>query len=113
MFTQILNSGLSDEETYIVHRGAHTFALLNAFPYTTGHLMVLPYREIAGLEDLDGDETAELWATVTDAVVARQGGVPAGRGQRRASTSGAPPAGASASTSTSTSCRAGPATATS
>ena len=70
VFTQILNSGLPDEETYIVHRGEHTFALLNAFPYTTGHLMVLPYREISGLEDLDGDEAPELWATVTEAVVA-------------------------------------------
>lgn len=70
VFTQILNCGLPDEETYIVHRGAHTFALLNAFPYTTGHLMVLPYREVADLEELDAGETAELWATVTDAVVA-------------------------------------------
>ena len=53
VFTQILASGLPDEETNIVHRGTHTFAILNAFPYTTGHLMVLPYREIAGLEELD------------------------------------------------------------
>jgi ATP adenylyltransferase len=29
---------------------------------------VLPYREVADLEDLDADETAELWSTVTDAV---------------------------------------------
>ena len=48
VFTQILASGLPDEETNIVHRGTHTFAILNAFPYTTGHLMVLPYREIDG-----------------------------------------------------------------
>ena len=44
VFTQILASGLDDETTHIVHRGAHTFAILNAFPYTSGHLMVLPYR---------------------------------------------------------------------
>ena len=107
-------AGLPDEETYIVHRGERTFALLNAFPYTTGHLMVLPYREIAELEELDADEAAELWATVTDAVVAREGGVPA----RAGSTSGinlgragrrqhqrAPPRPRA--------CRAGPATATS
>lgn len=70
VFTQILDSGLPDEETYIVHRGARTFAILNAFPYTTGHLMVLPYREIAGLDELDAAETAELWTAVTDAVTA-------------------------------------------
>jgi ATP adenylyltransferase len=83
VFTEILESGLPDEETYILHRGTHTFALLNAFPYTTGHLMVLPYREIAGLEDLDREEAGELWAVVTDAVVAlkaayRPGGVNVG-----------------------------------
>jgi ATP adenylyltransferase len=69
VFTQILASGLPDEETYIVFRGTTVFALLNAFPYTTGHLMVLPYREIAELESLTGEETAELWSTVADAVV--------------------------------------------
>ena len=44
--------------------------MLNAFPYSVGHLLVLPYREVAELEDLEPDETAELWATVTAAVVA-------------------------------------------
>ncbi|MCE9622099.1 MAG: HIT domain-containing protein [Actinomycetia bacterium] len=68
LFTQILQSGLSDEETYIVHRGQLTFAILNAFPYTPGHLMVLPYREIDSLEELRADEHSELWATVTVAV---------------------------------------------
>lgn len=70
VFTQLLRSGLPDEETYIVHRGARCFAVLNAYPYATGHLLVLPYREVPDLEDLDGDETAELWATVTAAVLA-------------------------------------------
>lgn len=68
VFTKILESGLPDEETHVVHRGDRCFAILNAFPYSTGHVLVLPYREIADLEDLDGGESAELWATVTDAV---------------------------------------------
>ncbi len=68
VFTQILSSGLSDDDTNIVHRGPTCFAILNAYPYGTGHLLVLPYREIARLEDLDPVETIELWATVTDAV---------------------------------------------
>ena len=68
MFTALLASGLSDEECYIVHRGRQEFALLNAFPYSTGHTLVMPYREIADLEDLTDDESAELWATVNDAV---------------------------------------------
>lgn len=70
VFTQILNSGLTDDEAHVVHRGDRVFAILNAFPYTSGHLMVLPFREVPGLEDLTAPEATELWATVTDAVVA-------------------------------------------
>ena len=68
VFTRILSSGMSDEEANIIHRGETCFVLLNAFPYATGHSLVLPYREVAELEALDADETSELWATVTDAV---------------------------------------------
>ena len=68
MFTRILGSGLADAEANIIHRGPTCFALLNAFPYGTGHTLVLPYREVANLEDLTDTETHELWATVTDAV---------------------------------------------
>jgi ATP adenylyltransferase len=68
IFTQILRSGLPDDETHIVHRGEHCFAILNAYPYGTGHTLILPYREVAELEGLEPVEAAELWATVTDAV---------------------------------------------
>jgi diadenosine tetraphosphate (Ap4A) HIT family hydrolase len=70
VFTRILRSGLPDDETHIVHRGPLCFAVLNAYPYSVGHLLVLPYREIGDLEELTEDEAAELWATVTKAVVA-------------------------------------------
>jgi len=68
VFSRILASGLTDEAAHIVHRGARTFVIMNAFPYTTGHVLVLPYREISEPGHLDGEETAELWATVTVAV---------------------------------------------
>jgi ATP adenylyltransferase len=68
VFTRILESGLADDETNIVHRGPLVFAILNAFPYSTGHLLLLPYREVGELEDLTTDERDELWATTTDAV---------------------------------------------
>ena len=70
VFSQILLSGLPDSDTHIVHRGEQVFALLNAFPYTSGHLLVLPYQEIANIEDLMPEVAGELWATVTDAVCA-------------------------------------------
>lgn len=68
VFTRILGSGLADVDTNIVHRGPLCFAIMNAYPYGTGHVLVLPYREVAELEALTAAETVELWATVTDAV---------------------------------------------
>lgn len=68
LFTQILRSGLPDEDTHIVHRAKTVFVIANRFPYSVGHLLVLPYREVAELEDLDAAEAAELWATTTRAV---------------------------------------------
>jgi ATP adenylyltransferase len=68
VFTRILASGATDEESHIVHRGRTCFVILNAFPYSTGHMLVLPYREFADLEDATAEESAELWATVTAAV---------------------------------------------
>jgi ATP adenylyltransferase len=68
IFTQILASGLPDDECFIVRRFERVFVLMNAFPYTSGHLMVLPYREVGPLEDLSSEESSELWSVVTDAV---------------------------------------------
>lgn len=68
VFTEMLQSGLADDETHIVHRGSLCFVILNAFPYSPGHLLVLPYREVGDLELLTPDETVEIWATVTEGV---------------------------------------------
>ena len=83
VFTRILNSGLDDVEAHIVHRGECTFVIMNAYPYSVGHMLILPYREVADLEELTAAEHAELWSTVTDAVRAlktalRPGGVNVG-----------------------------------
>ncbi|WP_028930983.1 HIT family protein [Pseudonocardia asaccharolytica] len=52
--------GLPDHEGLIVARGETVYALLNLHPYNPGHLMVLPYRHVADLEDLTDREAAEL-----------------------------------------------------
>ena len=95
VFSAILDSGAPDDETYVVWRGRRCFAILNVFPYGTGHLLVMPYREVPGLEDLDADEQAELWAGVRDAVVAvkaayQPDGVNVGINLGRASGAGIP-----------------------
>jgi ATP adenylyltransferase len=49
-----------DEETLVVHRGVHAFALLNKFPYASGHLMVAPHRHLAEFGALSDEEALEL-----------------------------------------------------
>ena len=49
-----------DAASLIVARGKHVFALLNLFPYNSGHLLVCPYRHVADYTDLTKAETLEL-----------------------------------------------------
>lgn len=72
VFCTILSSGQADEDTHIVWRDptGTAFAILNAYPYTSGHLMVMPTRHVADLERLEPDEASALWATLSSAVVA-------------------------------------------
>ena len=50
----------SYDDDLVVARGETTYAVLNLYPYNPGHLMVLPYRHLPDLTDLDDAETAEL-----------------------------------------------------
>ncbi|MCC6225719.1 MAG: HIT domain-containing protein [Microthrixaceae bacterium] len=75
LFERILSAPGDDREKHIVVRGPHTFVILNRFPYTVGHLMVLPLRAVADLEELSPEEHAELWTTVTQAVAALKSGL--------------------------------------
>jgi ATP adenylyltransferase len=57
-----------EEETLVVARGEVTYAVLNLHPYNPGHLMVVPYRHVAGLEDLTEAEAHELMAMTQQAI---------------------------------------------
>ena len=47
-------------ENLIVYRGAKAFVMLNRFPYTSGHLMIVPYVHQPSLEMLDSETRAEI-----------------------------------------------------
>lgn len=49
-----------DRETLIVYRARWAFAILNAYPYNPGHLMMVPYRHVASIDDLTLEELHEL-----------------------------------------------------
>ena len=59
-----------DRAAYIVRRGEHCFAILNAFPYNNGHLMVSPYRHVPSIEELDSDTLLELMTMAKSAIAA-------------------------------------------
>ena len=70
VFCSILASGRPDSETHIVwrHPGGDAFVILNAFPYCSGHLMVMPTRHEGALEDLTPAESGAIWQGVSEGV---------------------------------------------
>jgi ATP adenylyltransferase len=60
--------GMSDEDGLVVARGDDVYAVLNLHPYNPGHLMVLPYRHVADVEELTAAEAGELMSFTQDAV---------------------------------------------
>ena len=58
----------ADDEGYVVWRGKFAGVILNAYPYTSGHVMVLPTRHVGEPEGLAAQESAELWQSLTRAI---------------------------------------------
>ncbi|MDE2869781.1 MAG: HIT domain-containing protein [Chloroflexota bacterium] len=56
----------------IVHAGRLGYVTLNLYPYNNGHVLVLPYRHVADLDDLEPDEAGALMSLVVQARVALQ-----------------------------------------
>jgi ATP adenylyltransferase len=50
----------NDAETLIVHRGKKVFVILNRFPYTSGHIMIVPYAHVAELSQCDAEALTEM-----------------------------------------------------
>jgi ATP adenylyltransferase len=59
---------MPDDEGLVVARGESVYAVLNLHPYNPGHLMVLPYRHVADIEELTAAEAGELMSFTQDAV---------------------------------------------
>jgi len=74
VFCRILASDEAGDTTYIVRRDDHCAVVLNAYPYTSGHLMVMPVRHVGELEELDSDEATGLWRELAGAVRAIKAG---------------------------------------
>ncbi len=60
LFTQIAQS-TDDVANLVIARDRTCYALLNRYPYNGGHLMVVPYKQVADLHGLTDEELADLW----------------------------------------------------
>jgi ATP adenylyltransferase len=58
-FCEALQAG-DDKAKFILHRGEKAFIILNTFPYTNGHLMIVPYEHVGDLVRLDAETLADM-----------------------------------------------------
>jgi ATP adenylyltransferase len=55
----------ADRDNLILYRGRHAFVLLNRYPYSNGHLMVVAYRHVGHFSDMSVEESGEVINLVT------------------------------------------------
>jgi diadenosine tetraphosphate (Ap4A) HIT family hydrolase len=72
VFCRLVESGEPSAHNGVVWRGREVFAVLNLYPYTSGHLLIVPNRHLGDLAELSGSESSELWAATQAAVAALQ-----------------------------------------
>ena len=70
VFCRLAESGPPAADNGVVWRGELAFAVLNAYPYASGHLLVLPLRHVSELGELTAEESAALWQATESALAA-------------------------------------------
>jgi ATP adenylyltransferase len=70
VFCRLASSGAPSEDNLVVWRGELTFVVMNAYPYASGHILVLPLRHVGPMAELTDGESAELWSATQDSVAA-------------------------------------------
>jgi ATP adenylyltransferase len=68
VFCRLAASGPPSEDNLVVWRGERTFVAMNAYPYASAHVLVLPLRHVATLAELHEAESSELWWATQRAV---------------------------------------------
>jgi ATP adenylyltransferase len=68
VFCRLAESGPPSEDNLVVWRGSLTFVVMNAYPYASGHVLVLPLRHVGPMAELTEAEAAELWSATQDSV---------------------------------------------
>jgi ATP adenylyltransferase len=58
----------TDRDNLILWRGEHCFVIMNRYPYSNGHLLIVPYQHTSHIEDIDDTISSELWKTMARCV---------------------------------------------
>ncbi|HVV38496.1 MAG TPA: HIT domain-containing protein [Acidimicrobiales bacterium] len=66
VFCALFAADATDRERLVVHRGERCVVVLNLYPYGSGHVLVMPLRHVAGLDELDDAERVEFFALVVE-----------------------------------------------
>ena len=72
VFCALFAAEVTDRERLVVHRGERCVVMLNLYPYGSGHMLVMPLRHIASLDELTEAERSEFFELVVDATAALQ-----------------------------------------
>lgn len=70
IFCQKARQTSSDEQNFVLVRGKWCFSILNLYPYSTGHVLVIPYRHTRDFTSLTLDESFEMFAMAKQSIVA-------------------------------------------
>jgi ATP adenylyltransferase len=70
IFCALAASGPPSQDNGVVFQGETAFAVLNLYPYASGHLLISPRRHVGDLGDLEEAEAEELWRVTRRAVAA-------------------------------------------
>lgn len=68
VFCRIVASRAPDEERHVLYESEHSIVIMNAYPYASGHLLVMPRRHVQELSLLTDAESMDLWKATTTAV---------------------------------------------
>jgi ATP adenylyltransferase len=60
VFCEIQRDPKEDEKNFVLHRAEHNFIVLNIYPYTPGHLLIVPYQHVSDLDATSRDTASEM-----------------------------------------------------